>query len=632
MTRLDPTRGYITLQLGDVLLYQGKEVVLIEIVDLKYALIQEAPSGVPFKAALSQLEVPEGVVSSRKVLDYESYSVADRKEADRRFAIIQPLISMENRTERDVIAAAKASGLSKSKIYEMIRDYMDSRSITSLIPDKRGRKKGAKVIDVAVEAVIAEIIDRFHVTGQKRSGRKTFKRVQRECIRRDLKPPSENTVRNRISRVDAKYAATLREGRNKAKQDYQGVATGVPQSSTPLAFVQIDHTKVNLVVVDESHRLPIGRPWITLVIDVNTRAVLGVYLSLDDPSYVSVGAALANSMIPKKGYLKQLELEDVEWPVYGKATKYGADNGSDFRSNFLKATAKDYSFTIEWRPLDGTHFGGHIERLMGTFSNWMNELPGATWSSPKERGDYDSDANAALTLRELEQYIVRHICEIYHKEEHSGLGNGLTPLRAWEQGLLGTPSTAGIGLPPIPSNPDRVEIDFLPPVWRTLTRSGITYRTIPYFTDSLGPLLAAKVGSGGKGEKTLFRHDPRDITFIWVWDETDQVYLRIPIAVRSMPPMTMSEFQAIRKVRKKANEPYDVYSIAQHANKNDLLAEDAVRKTKKARRQAENRRRNKRKNDAYQGANPHDTEPQVAEDHVDTAGADILPFDQDVEL
>jgi hypothetical protein len=35
-------------------------------------------------------------------------------------------------------------------------------------------------------------------------------------------------------------------------------------------------------------------------------------------------------------------------------------------------------------------FGGHIERLIGTQMGKLHLLPGTTFSSPPERGDYDS--------------------------------------------------------------------------------------------------------------------------------------------------------------------------------------------------------------------------------------------------
>ncbi len=48
-------------------------------------------------------------------------------------------------------------------------------------------------------------------------------------------------------------------------------ATGVrpgPSVTRPLERVELDHTPLDLIVVDEEDRLPIGRPTVTLALDV----------------------------------------------------------------------------------------------------------------------------------------------------------------------------------------------------------------------------------------------------------------------------------------------------------------------------------------------------------------------------
>jgi putative transposase len=55
----------------------------------------------------------------------------------------------------------------------------------------------------------------------------------------------------------------------------------------------------DVIVVDERDRLAIGRPWITLAIDVYSRCVLGFYASLDAPSVTSIGMCLTQGCIPK---------------------------------------------------------------------------------------------------------------------------------------------------------------------------------------------------------------------------------------------------------------------------------------------------------------------------------------------
>jgi putative transposase len=49
-----------------------------------------------------------------------------------------------------------------------------------------------------------------------------------------------------------------------------------------LEAVQIDHTEVDLFLVDETTREAMSvRPWLTLAIDVCTRMVVGFHLSMD---------------------------------------------------------------------------------------------------------------------------------------------------------------------------------------------------------------------------------------------------------------------------------------------------------------------------------------------------------------
>ena len=53
----------------------------------------------------------------------------------------------------------------------------------------------------------------------------------------------------------------------------------------------MDHTPVDVIVVDERHRLPIGRPYVTVAIDVASRCVVGLVVTLEAPSATSVGCA-----------------------------------------------------------------------------------------------------------------------------------------------------------------------------------------------------------------------------------------------------------------------------------------------------------------------------------------------------
>ncbi|NDZ17630.1 hypothetical protein C7T35_39050 [Variovorax sp. WS11] len=70
-----------------------------------------------------------------------------------------------------------------------------------------------------------------------------------------------------------------------------------------MELVQIDHTQSDLVVVDERWRKPIGRPWITLAIDIASRCVVGVYIAMERPSAATVALLLTRVALPKAPWL-----------------------------------------------------------------------------------------------------------------------------------------------------------------------------------------------------------------------------------------------------------------------------------------------------------------------------------------
>lgn len=85
--------------------------------------------------------------------------------------------------------------------------------------------------------------------------------------------------------------------------------------------MQIDHTPLDVIVVDEVHRKPIGRPYLTLAIDVYSRMVAGLYVTLDAPSATSVAMCISHAMNTKNEYLRELGVEG-DWPVWGRSAHY----------------------------------------------------------------------------------------------------------------------------------------------------------------------------------------------------------------------------------------------------------------------------------------------------------------------
>ena len=110
---------------------------------------------------------------------------------------------------------------------------------------------------------------------------------------------------------------------------------------------------------------------------------------------------------------------------------------------------------IVYRPPLQPHFGGHVERLIGTLMGEVHLLPGTTFRSVAKRGTYHSAGQAAMRLAEWEAWLAWQIAGVYHLRPHAALGG--TPLAAWQKGMerMRTPVRE-------PSDPKRFYLDFLP--------------------------------------------------------------------------------------------------------------------------------------------------------------------------
>ncbi len=90
----------------------------------------------------------------------------------------------------------------------------------------------------------------------------------------------------------------------------------------------------------------------------------------------------------------------------GKPGQLYLDNAAEFKSEALRRGCEQHGIRLDYRPLGRPHYGGIVERIIGTAMQMIHdELPGTTFSNHDQRGDYDSENKAALTLHELERWL-----------------------------------------------------------------------------------------------------------------------------------------------------------------------------------------------------------------------------------
>ncbi|WP_166797600.1 Mu transposase C-terminal domain-containing protein, partial [Pseudomonas aeruginosa] len=272
---------------------------------------------------------------------------------------------------------------------------------------------------------------------------------------------------------------------------------------------------------------------------------------------------------------------DGAWPVHGIPERLHLDNAKEFRSEALRRGCEQHGIAIDHRPVRTPHYGGHIERLIGTMMGKVHLLPGTTFSNVQAKGDLDPSKSAVMTLEEVERWLGHAIAGVYHREVHRGLG--VPPLVAWEKGISGDDQVLGRGSPTTVSDPRRFLIDFLPIARRLVRRDGVSLHSIGYWSDVLSTWI-------GHAEPMIVRFDPRDLSRIYLLGP-DGTYYDLTYRDLRRPPISLWEHRAaLKRLREQGHAHVDEAAIFRAVQAMREIADQAAHTSKTARRQKERRR------------------------------------------
>jgi len=578
--------GFFKIEVGALFSHRGRPIRIRRVLSLDSVVVQLLDTDETERVSTEELrpitEVTPRELQKPNTSDLEDYSDKDWTKAKEIYEVIEPLL-IANRTRAQVEQAAIKAKVHPATVYEWIKLYSSSGQMSSLIPMARGRKKGTKLIDLDAELIIEQIIEEMYLDSQRLNAAEIIEAVREKCRDQKIKMPHPNTIRNRLASLPQDKVLRAQGFVDDANKISKAILGSFPGADGPLSVVQIDHTPLDLIVVDEETREPLKRPWLTLAVDVYSRMIVGIYISLDAPSYVAVGCCLSMAMLPKKDYLASLGISG-RWPVYGKMQKVHCDNGKDFKGKNLTRACDQYSISLQLRPVKTPRYGGHIERMIGNVNRVVHKLPGTTFAKPADRKGYDSKKKAAFTLKEIEIHIVEWIVNQYHQKIHSALN--MSPIRKWELAILGDDKHLGHGLPLIPPDPQKLVIDFLPITMRTVQNYGIQIGTVTYYSEVLNRWINA-ISPDDPKKKRLFicRTDPRHLSKIWFFDPEANQYFEIPYRNLSNPDISRAEYiETSRKLKQEGRENVDEDVIFGSIKRNRERTEHAIVQTTSAKR------------------------------------------------
>jgi putative transposase len=154
-------------------------------------------------------------------------------------------------------AAAKL-GISVTHLYRLIRLFREDRRVSVLLPRRAGRPVGKRFISESVEAIIQAAVREVYLVPDRPTFRELVRQVAARCRSRGEQPPDARTIRRRVDDIDPLERARLRM--DEAAQEALKATPGKLQVERPFDLVQIDHTQMDIVVVDEETRQFVTRP------------------------------------------------------------------------------------------------------------------------------------------------------------------------------------------------------------------------------------------------------------------------------------------------------------------------------------------------------------------------------------
>lgn len=402
---------------------------------------------------------------------------------------------------------------------------------------------------------------------------------------------SLSTLRN-IEQETTLKDKLLLQGRKKIVKDKFGSKVGsLPNNDYPLAIVQVDHTPIQVCLVDELDRQPIGDAWLTLVIDTYSKMVLGFFLTFDAPSALSTGMALAHAFLPKEDFLRSKGVSG-EWPCWGFPDIIHVDNAAELNGLMMHGARRRYRFDLRNRPVGSPNFGGHVESAFKTFMYEFKSLPGTKFSNPQERREYDSEGRAIFTIAEFEALFTEFLVNDYHLKSHGGQDmNKLAPLQRWKKGIFEGEVMPPIGLPERPIDPMALRISLLPFQKRTILNGVVEIFSEKYHNPAL-TLIGDSINLNKPLEERLYevRYDPRDISQLWLFNPTTGDYLDLHFTNLRKGSISLWEHKAKRKRR---GDPSAQFADQRYESKQrrEEIKANAAKRTKQQRLANEKERR-----------------------------------------
>lgn len=226
-----------------------------------------------------------------------------------------------------------------------------------------------------------------------------------------LEIPSINTLKRRVGELPKMLVDRHRYGTAYAKNKWRYSIHG-DQSTRVMERVEIDHTLLDVWVIDPRSGIPLGRPWITVLIDRYSKYVVGIHVSFYGPSTSSVASALKMSIEPKDVICEAVGSLSNFWTAYGVAEVYVMDNGKEMHSDRFRRIGWELQSDFIYNPVRHPWLKSSIERTMREICRIL-PAAGKVYAPVKNAQVPDPKKTASIMFDDLCEGLIKWVVDVY---------------------------------------------------------------------------------------------------------------------------------------------------------------------------------------------------------------------------
>lgn len=254
------------------------------------------------------------------------------------------------------------------------------------------------------------------------------RRLVAHCLQVEIKAPSYPTFIAYLKSREDDSTRRIRYGNRIAYQKeafYYSLDYDTPRHGVrPFESVHIDHTLVDVELKCRRTGKPLGRPWLTLMVDSFSRRVMAFHLGFNSPDRATVLMSF-RAFVQRWNRLPFMTI---------------CDNGKDLIARDVESFVSSLGCHVRRRPAGKPRVGSVMERMFGTANTQLfHNLDGNTKLTKNVRmitGSHLPQKLANWGLEDLYKLIEFWAFEHYDNQPHLALD--MTPKEAFEKAIKET--------------------------------------------------------------------------------------------------------------------------------------------------------------------------------------------------